>query len=114
MGSCRPGCIAILGYCWFLQWLSLFLLRRPVLVPVVSEEFESLPCVTKIHFVIVYNHKLQISILSVLFDMYNILISLRIRQNIQLGLHRRWAEKTSHVCLAPEYVFTTKYPKRNE
>ena len=28
MGSCRLGCISMLGYCWFLQWFSLLGLRR--------------------------------------------------------------------------------------
>ncbi len=27
---------------------------------------------------------------------------------------RRWAGKASHVRLAPEYVFTTKHPRRTE
>ena len=28
--------------------------------------------------------------------------------------YRRWAGKTSHVRLAPEYVFATKHPRRTE
>ncbi len=45
MGSCRLGCIAMLGYYWFLQWFLhnvLLELWRTSYIPVVNAKFESL------------------------------------------------------------------------